>query len=143
MGFLKKLFGGSQGDSRSPQATGDTQGIYFYVQCDRCGTPVRLRADKQYDLISGGTGYVWHKTIVDNRCFQRMPTVVYLDRAYEMVSHEITGGHYITQDEYEVFWRRHKRSTISHRTRPPPTPDPLRLRSNAIGRVCRAGSPDR
>ena len=101
MGFLKKLFGGTEGDGRPSKAAADTQGIYFYVQCDRCGTPVRLRADKQYDLINEGTGYVWHKTIVDSRCFQRMPTVVYLNSAYEMVSHEIAGGHYITQDEYE------------------------------------------
>jgi len=103
MGFLKKLFGGSARDGRLPKAEADTQGVYFYVQCDRCGTPVRLRADKQYDLINEGTGYVWHKTIVDSRCFQRMPTVVYLNNAYEMVSQEITGGHYITQDEYEAL----------------------------------------
>ena len=103
MGFLKKLFGGSEGDSRPPKAAADTQGIYFYVQCDRCGAPVRLRADKQYDLINEDGGYVWHKTIVDSRCFQRMPTVVYLNNAYEMVSHEITGGHYITQGEYEAL----------------------------------------
>ncbi|MBP6016707.1 MAG: hypothetical protein KA586_08300 [Candidatus Promineofilum sp.] len=103
MGFLKKLFGESERDRRPPKAAADTQGVYFYVQCDRCGTPVRLRADKQFDLINEGTGYVWHKTIIDSRCFQRMPTVVNLNSAYEMVSHEITGGHYITGDEYETL----------------------------------------
>jgi len=105
MGFLKKLFGGGNAtnDNRPGGAPADPQGIYFYVQCDRCGAPVRLRADKQYDLINEGHGYTWHKTIVDNRCFRPMPTVVHLNGAYEMVSHEISGGHYITQDEYEAL----------------------------------------
>ena len=103
MGFLKKFLGGS-GKNQPDKPYTDTQGIYFYVQCDRCGTPVRLRADKQHDLLNNeGGGYVWHKTIVDNRCFRPMPTVVYLNSAYEMVSHEITGGHYISQDEYDVL----------------------------------------
>ena len=102
MGFLKKLFGGyKDGSDRPGGATADLQGVYFYVQCDHCGAPVRLRADKQYDLINDGNGYTWHKTIVDNRCFRPMPTVVHLNAAYEMVSHEISGGHYITQNEYE------------------------------------------
>lgn len=105
MGFLKKLFGGGNiNEGKRPGgAPADPQGIYFYVQCDRCGTLVRLRADKQYDLINEGNGYTWHKTIVDNRCFRPMPTVVHLNAAYEMVSHEISGGHYITQDEYEAL----------------------------------------
>jgi len=103
MGFLKKLLGGGDRGGRTDKPQTDTQGIYFYVQCDRCGTPVRLRADKQYDLINEGGGFVWHKTIVDNRCFRPMLTVVYLNSAHEMVSHEITGGRYITQEEYETL----------------------------------------
>lgn len=100
MGFLKKLFGGGDQSGRPPA---DPQGVYFYVQCDRCGAMVRLRADKQYDLINEGNGYVWHKTIVDNRCFRPMPTVVRLNANYEMVEQEITGGRYITQEEYETL----------------------------------------
>ena len=103
MGFLKKLLGGGDRGGRTDKPQTDTQGIYFYVQCDRCGIPVRIRADKQYDLINEGGGFVWHKTIVDNRCFRPMPTVVYLNSAYEVVSHEITGGRYITQEEYETL----------------------------------------
>lgn len=103
MGFLKKLFGGGNTSDARSGAPADPQGVYFYVQCDRCGAPVRLRADKQYDLLNEDNGYTWHKTIVDNRCFRPMPTVVHLNTAYEMVSHEISGGHYITQDEYEAL----------------------------------------
>lgn len=100
MGFFKKLFGG--GDQSSKPYV-DQQGVYFYVQCDNCGTAVRLRADKTYDLINQGDGYEWHKTVVDNRCFRPMPTVVRLNSQYEMVAHEISGGHYITAEAYEQW----------------------------------------
>ena len=47
MSFLKKIFGG--GDGKKEYV--DKQGIYFYVQCNNCGKTVRMRADKQYDLV--------------------------------------------------------------------------------------------
>lgn len=98
MGFLKKLFGGQ--DKKS-SAYVDTRGVYFYVQCDNCGMIVKLRADKEYDLERTGGGYEWHKTIVDSRCFRRMPTVVILDADFQIVDAEITGGRYVTAEDYE------------------------------------------
>jgi hypothetical protein len=97
MGFLRRLFGE---DKKDPQ--GDTQGIYFYVQCDHCGSRVRIRADKQYDLNRTDQGFVWHKTIVDSKCFRQIPTVVHLNHNYEVVSAEIEGGRYITREVYEA-----------------------------------------
>ncbi|HZD10161.1 MAG TPA: hypothetical protein VE553_02375 [Candidatus Binatia bacterium] len=97
MGFLRRLFGGEKKSSE-----GDSRGLYFYVQCDNCGARVRLRADKQYDLNRTDRGYEWHKTIVDSKCFRQIPTVVQLDRNYEVVHTEIDGGHYITREEYEA-----------------------------------------
>jgi hypothetical protein len=102
MGFLKKLFG-AQADENRQDAPADPQGIYFYVQCERCGAVVRLRADKQYDLINEGGGYVWHKTIVDNRCFRPMPTVVRLNAAYEVIDAEISGGRYVSREDFEAY----------------------------------------
>jgi hypothetical protein len=95
MGFLKKLFGGGE-----PKKHVDKQGIYFYVECANCGSRVRVRADKQHDLQNMEGSYEWHKTIVDSRCFRRIQTVVQLDANYQMVSHEITGGRFMTEDEY-------------------------------------------
>lgn len=103
MGFLKKIFGGNDKTGRPGKPYIDTQGIYLYVQCDRCGAPVRLRADKQYDLINEGGGFIWHKTIVDNRCFRPMPTVVRFDGSYNVVDHDIKGGRYITEEEYNAL----------------------------------------
>lgn len=97
MGFLKNLFGGGE---KSPKKYVDKQGVYFYVLCDNCGSRVRVRADKQHDLQNTENGYEWHKTIVDSRCFRRMQTVVQLDRSYLMTSHEITGGRFMTEEEY-------------------------------------------
>ncbi|WP_374689608.1 hypothetical protein [Promineifilum sp.] len=119
MGFLKRLLGGADNAKPAGEYV-DTQGIYFYVQCDRCGAGVRLRADKQHDLLNEENGFSWHKTIVDSRCFRPMPTVVTLNAAYEVVAHEITGGHYITKDEYEALLAQEaeaKRAAIE----PPPS----------------------
>jgi hypothetical protein len=99
MGFLKRLFGGG-GQQASGQYV-DKQGIYFYVQCDHCGSVVRLRADKQHDLQNNDGGFTWHKTIVDSRCFRRMQTVVELNSSYEMVSAELEGGKYISEADYK------------------------------------------
>jgi len=98
MGFLKRIFGGKQ---NVPYV--DQQGIYFYVQCNNCGSQVRVRADKSHDLNRDGDGFVWHKTIVDSRCFRHIPVVVYLDRNYQVTSQEIEGGEFITEESYRAF----------------------------------------
>lgn len=106
MGFLKRLLGGDGGDKKKASSAGqaDTQGVYLYVRCDNCGTPVRLRADKQYDLINEGGGYSWHKTIVDSRCFRPIPAMVRFNGNYEVTEAEINGGQFITQAEYDEWY---------------------------------------
>jgi len=99
MGFLKKLFGG--GDSKKEYV--DKQGLYFYVQCNNCKKAVRVRADKQYDLAVDGGGYTWHKTIVDNKCFRPMDTVVTMDRNYNVINAEIDNGSYLTEEEFHAL----------------------------------------
>lgn len=97
MGFLKKLFGGGSGSS-----PGDDEGFFVYVRCEKCGTKVRLRIHKQHDLNRENGGYVWHKTIVDNRCFRPMKTVAYFDGHYQLTASDIDGGRFISQAEYET-----------------------------------------
>ncbi len=99
MGFLRKLFGG--GDS-SPGEYVDKNGIYFHVGCDQCGSVVRLRIDKQHDLNSTPDGgYIWHKTIIDSKCFRQMPAVVRFDRSHNIISAEINGGMHISEEAYQ------------------------------------------
>lgn len=98
MGFLKKLFGG---DRTGSEGGSDRDGFFLYVQCDNCGKGVRLRVDRKHDLNLADEGYVWHKTIVDSKCFRPIPTVVHFDGNYNMIHSEIEGGHYIGKEEYE------------------------------------------
>lgn len=100
MGLFKKLFGGGE---KKPSEYVDTRGIYFYVRCNNCDTIVKVRADKEYDLSRDGDGYIWHKTIVDSRCFRSIPTVVVLDRNFEIVDAEISGGEYVTEADFLAF----------------------------------------
>ena len=99
MGFLRKLFGG--GDDK-PKEYVDESGLYFYFQCDKCGARVKVRADKQHDLLREGGGYSWHKTIVDSKCFRRMETVVQLDINYNVTNYTLEGGQFLTEAEYEA-----------------------------------------
>lgn len=97
MGFLKKLFGGQEKNEEYV----DKQGVYFYIRCDNCGTIVRLRADKQYDLENRDGGFTWHKTVVDSKCFRPMPTVIQLNKAYELENADIRGGQYVGEADYQ------------------------------------------
>lgn len=94
MGFLKRLFGGG------PQEYVDKTGLYFYVKCDNCGTIVKVRADRQHDLNNENGGYVWHKTIVDSRCFRRIQAVIYLDQSYSVTNQELAGGQLVDEADY-------------------------------------------
>ena len=96
--FFRRLLGG--GDAGASGATQDAQGIYLYAQCGRCGTVVRVRADKQNDLNQEGSGYVWHKTIVDSKCFQRMQAVVHFDRGYGVVDSQLSHGEFVSAEVY-------------------------------------------
>lgn len=96
MGFLAKLFG--RGGKRGFR---DEHGLLVYVQCDKCGSAVRLRIDKQHDLNRIDGGYRWHKTIVDSKCFRQIPTVATFDSQFNLTKSEMTGGRFITAAEYE------------------------------------------
>ncbi len=98
MGFLKKLFGGEK--KETPYV--DKTGIYFYVQVDNVDSRVRVRADKQHDLMRVDNGFIWHKTIVDSKFFRRMQAEVHFDSNYNVTHSELQGGTFITQEEYEA-----------------------------------------
>jgi hypothetical protein len=110
MAFLRKLLGGKKESGTVAGAYHDPDGIYFYAECNRCHTCVRVRADRRHDLNDAEGGYVWHKTIVDSRCFQRMQTVVRFDRGYNILSAEIEGGRFVTEADYNSFLEKRAQS---------------------------------
>jgi hypothetical protein len=103
MGILKKirgaLFGSPGGEIRDPA------GIFLYVKCARCGAPVRVRADKYHDLQRDyDTGeFVLNKEIMDGSCFALMQATIRYDAGYRVIEQGITGGEFITWDQYVVL----------------------------------------
>ena len=105
MGFLRKLFGGSDRNS----APVDKNGIYLYIRSKRAADAVsKVRIDKKYDLNSSDGGYKWHKTIVDAKYFSRIQAVVEFDRNYQVVGQDLDGGEFITAEEYEAIMAERK-----------------------------------
>ncbi len=105
MEILRKIFGGGK-----PRERGDPNAIYFYVRCKKCGEKIRLRVDKRYDLMrdydrgpgDAGSGYILQRDVMGNKCFQLMHMEVFLDNGYRVLSQDITGGEFITREEYEA-----------------------------------------
>ena len=93
---LRGLVGG-EGRPRDPD------GIYFYVRCGRCGQKLKIRADRHFDLrrdLDEG-GYVLRKEMMDGTCFSLMYATLRFDENRRLVSREIEGGEFITEEEYE------------------------------------------
>lgn len=99
MGFFQRLFG------RQPKASTyvDRTGLYFYIECGRCRRPLRLRADKSYDLEATDEGFSWHKTVVCRHCFHAMPLEVKLDGRYQTRDEVIEKGRFLDEDEYQAL----------------------------------------
>lgn len=103
MGFmdaLKRLFGGGSAGSAS---NSDPHGLWYHFRCGRCGSVVRIRADRRNDLNreEGPATFVLRKDVMDNTCFQLMHAELWLDDSYNVVTAEVTGGKLITQEEYD------------------------------------------
>jgi hypothetical protein len=103
LGFIKKiikaLFGAGDGDIRDPD------GIYLYIKCDRCGAPVRVRADRRHDLqrdYDSGE-LILRKEVMDGACFNLIQTTTRFSAGYKIVDQQIEGGEFISWDEYKVL----------------------------------------
>jgi hypothetical protein len=98
MKFLERLRGlvGGEGRPRDPD------GIYLYVRCGRCGQKLQVRADRRFDLMPDldEGGYVLRKEMMDGTCFSLMYATVRFDGDKRVVSREIEGGEFITEEEF-------------------------------------------
>src|SRR5512145_477462 len=100
MSFLKKIaeriLGSSTGELKDPD------GIYLYIQCAHCGSPIRVRADKKYDLQQDyeSGALTLHKEIMDGKCFRLIYATLQFDAAYHIVNQAIEGGKLISWEEY-------------------------------------------
>ena len=98
MKLLKRLRGlvGGEGRPRDPD------GIYFYVRCGRCGQKIKVRADRRFDLVRDldEGGYVLHKEMMDGTCFSLMYATVRFDDDKRIISQEVEGGEFISEEEF-------------------------------------------
>lgn len=92
MGFFRKKASSPHDDA-----------IWLYVRCDNCGEKLRIRVDRGYDLQPDPEGgYFLRKEMMDGRCFRLMYGELRFDRDYNILSQELSGGHFITKEEFEA-----------------------------------------
>jgi hypothetical protein len=105
MSFLKKLaaiFSGGAGPSA------DSYSLYYYVRCHFCREIVKGRVDLRNELSSeygdgeSTEGYVHRKVLIGRgRCFRPLEVTMTFDARRKLVSQEVTGGEFATEEEYE------------------------------------------
>ncbi len=102
MGILKKL---SKILTSSPR--GDPNAYWIYAKCNRCGEKLRSRVDLRNELspeYSGGdqaASYHSRKVLMgDGLCFQQVEVVMKFDSHQKLVDRHITGGVFISEDEW-------------------------------------------
>jgi len=95
--FFKKLFGKREEDSSGF--------LWIYSQCDKCGEKFRTLIRRYNDLTptykDEGPAYILRKELIGASCPNRINLQLDFDRNYRKISEEITGGHFITEDEYK------------------------------------------
>jgi hypothetical protein len=102
MNLLKKI-------SNLLVRSADDRGFWIYVQCNRCGEKLSTRVDLMADLTvrysegGGADVYYTRKTLIGSElCFQPIEATLTFDVRRQLIDKEITGGEYITKEEFEA-----------------------------------------
>lgn len=98
MNLLQRLFG-------RPMATGgDSSGMYYYVKGHKCGAITRVRIDKRSELSRDDDDtFIVRKGVVDSVCYGVVELELKFDQNYREISRTITGGAFVTKDEYDAW----------------------------------------
>lgn len=95
--FFKKLFG-----KREENSSGF---LWIYSQCDQCEEKFRTLIRKNNDLTptykDEGPAYILKKELIGASCPNRINLHLEFDRNYQKISEKITGGRFISQEEYQ------------------------------------------
>ena len=83
----------------------DAHGVFYHFRCDRCGSVVRVRADRRndfnrFDAGVGPTTLLLRKDVMDDKCYQLMRAEIWVDGSYAPVSTTVSGGKLISEQEY-------------------------------------------
>ncbi|MCY3707797.1 MAG: hypothetical protein OXG26_02805 [Caldilineaceae bacterium] len=102
MSFLKKLaslFSGGGG--------GDNRALPIYVFSNRCREPIMAEIDLVNSLSrdeENDDKYYTRKVLQGsgrNRCFTQVEVEIWFDRGKKVSHYEVSGGRWLTQEEYE------------------------------------------
>ncbi len=99
MDWLNNLFKGK------PTGAGDDKNVlWLYVRCDRCGSPLAVRVNKNNEMSPDyeNGGYMLRKEMMDSKCFQLMYAELHFDEQGRETSREAEHATFITGDEYEA-----------------------------------------
>lgn len=104
MQFLKNLFGGG-GSGLSSSPSGDSDGLYMYVQGTGCDEVVRVRINLRNDLseTDDGKGYFVHKLARGQKCPRNVDVTVHFDLRRNIIEREIDGGQYVDEAAYQAW----------------------------------------
>ena len=74
--------------------------IWVYLRCDRCGELISLRIRKSSEIQRDeGVGQNYdmfvNKTVVGNKCFNRMQLRLEFDKSYRVVNKHLSGASFV------------------------------------------------
>jgi len=95
-GFFKKFFSKKEVDS--------SELFWIYTQCDKCGEKFKTLIRKNNDIAptykNEGPAFILRKELIGASCPNRINLYLEFDRSYRKISEEITGGYFISKEEY-------------------------------------------
>jgi len=99
--FASLLMGGGASNS-------DNRYLTVYALSRRCNEPISGQVDLHNELSKTDEGeYAYYTrkvlhTTGESRCFAQVEIEMHFNRDKKVVDHEVTGGRWLTSDEYEV-----------------------------------------
>ncbi|HYO89662.1 MAG TPA: hypothetical protein VER79_13510 [Candidatus Limnocylindrales bacterium] len=107
MQFFKSLFGfgGGSGRGLTAQPSGDSDGLYVFVQPKNCAEIVRVRINLRNDLsqTDDGNGFIVHKLARGQKCTQNVDMTLHFDSQRRIVEREIDGGQFVDDAAYTAW----------------------------------------
>ena len=95
--FFEKLFGKKEGESANF--------LWIFTQCNQCGEKFKTLIRKSNDLTptynEKGAAYILKKELIGASCPNRINLHLEFDQNYRKIKEEITGGHFISEEEYQ------------------------------------------
>jgi hypothetical protein len=104
MGFVDEITSALSGGTRKQADV-----HWEYVRCSRCGEEIPVRVDLRHELTpqygEGEGAYFVRKGVIGSggtRCFQTIEVRLTFDAQKRLTSREISGGTFITKEEFEA-----------------------------------------